>query len=101
MQQAKMGNGSEPVLQKTKARGTWLGLFQWCIAKPLKSKCPSVVGKVKSILHSQDFCSGEAAWNTWDYRTGEMLLTLQPAYGNVQFPTKGTVDTSCDNSKWH
>lgn len=47
--------------RRQKARGVWLGLFQGCIAKTLRSKCPSAAGKVKSMLHSQtawrtDFC---------------------------------------------
>lgn len=71
--------------RRQKARGMWSGLFQWCISKSLRSKCPSAVGKVKSMLHSQtawrtEFCTGEATWNTWICwaKTGEMLLTLQP-----------------------
>lgn len=40
MQQAKMGYGSEPVLQKTKARGTWSGLFQcWAIEIQISFSC--------------------------------------------------------------
>lgn len=94
--------------RRQKARGMWSGLFQGCIAKPLRSRCPWVVGRGQSILHSQTasrtgFCTGEAAGNPWGSlaRAGEMLLTLTPACGNVQFTTKGAAHTSCDNSKWH
>lgn len=34
-------------------------------------------------------------WEHWG-RTGEMLPTLRPACGNVQFTTTGTEDTNCD-----
>lgn len=52
---------------------------------------------------SQQTCLKDRVPQSWEYwgRTGEMLLTLEPAYGNVQFTTTGNKDKSVTNSLWH